>query len=86
MYEVKKETIGCLGVIAVLFLLVGLMESFRHKPPPMSDSEMHAIIAKMKESQRQKCIDIIRSTEHLWPKDMEKEVGKIEAKCAEDSN
>jgi hypothetical protein len=47
----------------------------------MSDAEMNSIIRRHEADERQKCIDTINSTMHLWPQDMQKLADAAKAKC-----
>jgi hypothetical protein len=88
MKDDAKETIGCLSGIAILFLLVGFVSWLGSGPstPPMSDAEFRATVAKMKADRRQRCIDNIRDTMHLWPKDEQKYASGAMAKCGDDDD
>ena len=81
-----KETVGCLGTVAGLFLLVGLLAESCSGPkmPPMSDAEMQSRIGKMKADRTQRCIDNISKGSQYWPKDMQKYAGPAMAHCGDD--
>jgi hypothetical protein len=86
MQNSVKDTVGCVGALAALFLFVGLLVNFCSGPqtPPMSAAEMQSRIAKIKADRTQRCIDTISKGYQYWPKDMQKYAGPAMAKCADD--
>jgi hypothetical protein len=85
MRSAVKDTVGCLGAVAGLFLFVGLLVNSCGGPqtPPMSAAEMQSRIAKIKVDRTQRCIDNINNGYRYWPKDMQKYAGPAMAKCAD---
>jgi hypothetical protein len=81
-----KETVGCLGTVAGLFLVLAVVEQSCSGPPapPMSNAELRSRIGKIKAERTQRCIDNISKGYQYWPKDMQKYASGAMAKCAED--
>ncbi len=78
-----KDTIGCLGPIAGLFLIIRLVSRLTSGPPspPMSDAELNSLIAKHRSDERQRCVDNLRKAIPAMPKDMQQYAIEAIGKC-----
>jgi hypothetical protein len=82
-----KQTVGCLGGIVAVFFIVGLLAELGSKPlPPMSDAEFASKLATIRAERRQHCIDTLRKSIPLMPKDARQYAYAAMAKCGDDGD
>jgi hypothetical protein len=78
-----KDNIGCFGAIAGIVLVLWIVSSIFEKPrpPPMTDAELNAFIAKHKSDERQRCIDTLRQSIPNMPTDLQRYAREAISKC-----
>ncbi|UGY05083.1 hypothetical protein [Bradyrhizobium quebecense] len=81
----KGCTFTMIGMFA-LILGVAWLHDQSNKLPPMSDEELDSRIARYKAERRQRCIDNVNSTVHLWPKELQKNAADVIRRCASDDD